>query len=109
MRNDLLTDTRLEKSRVYFERACRASRAHSEKAREACDKYGDHGSQISGCVRDHFPDDVKDTLRILARLVTDCSNAAREARPPRIRHDTIRALGRAVARRDGSGFYGPQA
>lgn len=32
----------------------------------ALDTYGDHGTLISGCVQDHFPEVVKDTLRTLA-------------------------------------------
>lgn len=33
----------------------------------ALDTYGNHGSYISGIVRDHFPVETKDTLRSLAR------------------------------------------
>ncbi len=34
--------------------------------------------------------------------------AAYASRPPRVRLDTIRTLGRTIATRSGSGFYGPQ-
>jgi hypothetical protein len=32
--------------------------------------YGDHGQLISGVIRDHFPDTVKDTLRSLCRQIS---------------------------------------
>lgn len=91
-----------------FAKACHASRLHDIAARCALIRYGDHGPAISGCVRDHFPDAVKDRLRELARAVTRYSEAGYAARPPRIRFDTMRQLARSVATRDGSGFYGPQ-
>lgn len=88
--------------------ACMFSRWHDAAAADALAEFGDHGAQISGCVRDHFPADVKEHLRILARAVTTATDAAYAARPPRVQMQTIRALGRAIAARDGSGFYGPQ-
>jgi len=39
---------------------------HAALVDEALAKYGDHGSLISGVIRDHFPDDVKDQLRYFA-------------------------------------------
>ena len=104
-----MTDSRLDKAREHFSRACAYSAQHSVEAMEALDHYGDHGSDISGCVRDHFPDAVKDRLRFLARTVTEASDAGYNARPPRVRFTTMRKLARDVARRNGSGYYGPQA
>ena len=93
----------------HFELACKASREHSALASQSLLQFGDQGSTISGVVRDHFPEPVKDELRTLALTVTQESDLAYAARPKRVRLSTIRTLGRLVARRDGSGFYGPQA
>ena len=105
----LLDNPKFRQVVANYAEACRCSREHTAVAAEACEKYGDHGPLISGCVREHFPEDVKANLRALANAVTNWSNAAWEARPKYTRDDTIRAIGRAVAKRDGSGFYGPQA
>jgi hypothetical protein len=104
----LLKRDDLKDCRVFFELACMNSRLHSQLATMYLGEYGDHGSSISGCVRDHFPESVKDTLRSYAVNVTLMSDAAYAARPRRVRFATVRALGRAVAKRDGAGFYGPQ-
>jgi len=104
-----LNNPKFRSVQVCFEAACKASRDHSALAAEAFAKYGDHGAQISGCVRDHFPEDVKNALRKLAATVTLNSQSAYDMRPARVRTATIRQLGREVATRDGSGFYGPQA
>lgn len=93
----------------HYAMACCCSREHSALAATACEKYGDHGPLISGCVREHFPEDVKNLLRDLAFAVTKHSDLAWKARPKHVREDTIRKIGRLVAQRDGSGFYGPQA
>ena len=91
----------------HFENACRASREHVALANESLERFGNgNGTPISGVVRDHFPDEVKDRLRSLARAAS--SDAAYDARPKYVRIGTIRAIGRMVARRDGSGFYGPR-
>jgi hypothetical protein len=105
---DYLSDPKFAEVVKHFGLACCASRTHSDIAEKAFDAYGDHGSLISGCVRDHFPEDVKNVLRGLARLCTTESDKARNARPARVRHDTIYHIGRLVATRDGSGFYGVQ-
>jgi hypothetical protein len=105
---DPLTDPKFAACVAHFTRACRASRLHSSEAQRAFANYGDHGAQISGCVRDHFPERIKDRLRALARLVTAELEKAHAARPKYVREGTIIRLGRLVATRDGSGFYGPQ-
>lgn len=91
-----------------FALACAASRLHFRAATAALETYGRHGPFISGCVRAHFPESVKSELRSLARLVGHYSDAARAARPPRMRHATVRRIGQAIATRDGAGYYGPQ-
>lgn len=104
----LINQPKFEAARICFEAACEASRKHSALAAEALATYGNHGPQISGCVRDHFPDTVKDELRHLAAAVTRRSDMAYQNRPKHVRVATIRKLGQEVATRDGSGFYGPQ-
>lgn len=108
MKRDVLDRADLAMARVRFEEACRLSRWHVLLANRALDAYGAHGALISGCVRGHFPETVREALRILARGVTAESDAAYAARPPRVRMGTMRRLASAVARRDGSGYYGPQ-
>lgn len=108
MPRDLLTDPRLELPRDLFAVACRFSREWDAMLSDALATYGDHGPDVSGCGRDHFPEDVKDALRAKARQVTFNSDLAYSARPKGFHTTTMRALARAVATRDGSGFYGPQ-
>ena len=98
----------LRRAQAFYVTACRDSREHSRLAGEALRKYGDHGPNISGIVRDHFPQSVKEHLRVLAQRVTEACDRAQESRPKRVRSSTMRKLASAVARRDGAGFYGPQ-
>lgn len=104
----LLARPDLALSAEWFADACKASRQHNELAAWALKVYGDHGPQVSGYLRDHFPQEAKAKLRALADHVSFCSDGAYDMRPKRVRMSTIRALGSAVAARDGSGFYGPQ-
>lgn len=107
MRN-LLNDPKFDKATERFALACAASRKHSKLAKAALAKYGEHGAPTSGCVREHFPQDVKDDLRALAAECTRWSQLAWQAKPPRVHASTMRKLASQVATRDGSGFYGPQ-
>lgn len=104
---DLLNRQDLHHAADLFADACRLSREHDAVAASALATYGDHGPQVSGIVREHFPLVTRDHLRSLARNVSILSDAAYAARPPRVRLATMRALARAVAARDGGGFYGP--
>ena len=99
----------LAEARELFAAACEESRKHDEHARWALAEYGNHGPAISGCVRAHFPEVTKNTLRAYARNVSIYSDAAYAKRPKGVRLATMRRLSRAIAARDGSGFYGPQA
>lgn len=56
-------------------RAAACSRAHDRLARQSLLAYGDHGPNISGCVREHFPTPVKDRLRRLASAASGSSFA----------------------------------
>ena len=103
-----LDNPKFHVAQTYFECACLASKTHSEIAAEALAAFGDHGAPISGCVRDHFPSDIKDDLRHWARETSRFSDLAYKHRPKRVRMATMRRLGTLVATRDGSGFYGPQ-
>lgn len=102
-------DPKFDNAKSLFEATCLASRTHAALAADALSRFGDHGALISGCVRDHFPSDVKDALRFHAREVTRLSDAAWAARPSRVRMATMRQLARMIATRDGSGFYGPRS
>jgi hypothetical protein len=104
----LLERRDLRAARDWFEIACAASRYHSEIAARALAEHGDQGPEISGVVRDHFPEHVKETLRQMAAAVTKHTDAAYKLRPRGVRHSTMKALARAVAASRGSGFYGPQ-
>ena len=108
MPRNILARSDLQPAAAAFAEACGYSRSHSAMAAIALRDYGDHGPQISACVRDHFPEGVKDELRRLAYAVRDFSDKAWQLRPRGVRASTMRALSRAVAARDGSGFYGPQ-
>lgn len=108
MASTLIGNPKFAAAEAHFVAACAASRAHSLCAAKALDLYGDHGSLISGCVRDHFPSPIKDFLRTLAQPVTLESDAGYSTRPARVQFATMRKLAREVATRDGSGVYGPQ-
>jgi hypothetical protein len=108
-KDNILERADLVAAQSQFAFACLASRLHSQLAELGFRDYGEHGAQISGCVREHFPEELKDNLRELARKVTQYSDKGYSLRPYRVRRDTMRHLARSVATRDGSGFYGPQA
>ncbi len=107
MTTDILNRADLAQARFHFYEACSFSIAHGIAAPRALEQYGEHGALISGCVRVHFPADVKEHLRGLAQDVTKASNAAWAAKPARVRDSTMRKLSRACAA-NGHGFYGPQ-
>lgn len=105
----LLARPDLQRAAELFAHACDISRYYVRAAAYALKTYGAHGPDVSGCVRDHFPEGAKNHLRALAGSAIALTGAAYAARPPRVRVSTMRALARAVAARDGAGFYGPQA
>ena len=106
----LLTRADLAKSAEQFKIACYTSRHYGELCRAYADQFGDgNGRQISGCYRDHFPTEVKDRLRTMAQSIGIYSKLAYNYKPKGVQTATIAKLARAIARRDGCGFYGPQA
>ena len=105
---DRLSRPELALAAAAYAQACAASRRHNDLTKAALRVFGAHGADISGCVREHFPDQVKDELRALAREVTAASEAGDMLRPRGVRSATMRALARDVATRDGGGFYGPR-
>ena len=107
-RDNILERADLREAQKLFAMACAASRLHNALASYGLERFGDHGSQISGCVREHFPEALKNELRALSYMVTRYSDLGHDARPSRVRSATMRHLARSVATRDGSGFYGPQ-
>ena len=109
MTKNLLSRPDLAESREAFRLACQFSRAWNAILNAALQVHGDHGPFVSGAGREHFPDDLKTELRRLARTVSEQCDAAYKARPTRVRLSTIVLLGRAVAHRDGCGYYGPSS
>jgi len=105
---DYLNDPRFAHAVSEFESACHCSRAWDAKLKEYLEIYGNIGVAISGAGREHFPDDVKDHMRRIAKAVTHHSDLGHAARPYRVHTSTMIKVARAVASRDGSGFYGPQ-
>lgn len=96
----------LEDVEHYYVVACAASRKHRDVQNAAYEKYGTKGPLISAIGQDHFPEDVKEELRSLAREVSDMCKKAEKSRPKGIRMETVYRVGREVAYRDGKGFYG---
>lgn len=107
MRN-LFNDEKLTLARTWFIDACIMSQRYDKMLKHALETFGDHGPEISGCGRDHFPERTKQRLRDTARLVTWYSDLAWESKPPRYHDSTMRLLAAQCATRHGSGFYGPQ-
>ena len=99
---------KFDAARKHFELACFFSRAHAALAADALRVFGDHGSDVSGVVREHFPSAVKDELRQLVRKVTEHTDAGYACRPRGVRTATIICLARSIATKQGAGFYGPQ-
>lgn len=83
------------------------SRAHTELAKLAMEQHSDHGSLIAGCVRDHFPTEVKDRLRNLALEIGPLMDESKRIWRKSGKHlrTWIRLKDQVVAR-DGKGYYG---
>ena len=105
---NLLNRPDLAHAAKWFAAACYLSRSWDSEFSVARMKYGAHGPDVSGCGREHFPEEVKERLRTFARAISEASDMAYAARPRGVRMATMRKLARAIAARDGSGFYGPQ-
>ncbi len=105
---DILSNPRHARVVAFYTMACAFSRAHDDLAATALQEYGNHGPRISGCVRGHFPERIKETLRYLAQQVTIHCDMAEAAKPARLHNATLRKISQLIAARDGSGFYGPQ-
>jgi len=102
----LLTRNDLIPALNCFREAASCSRRWNELFIASLKVYGDHGSQISGIGREHFPENIKALLRDLAHKVTQWNEKGRANRPRRVRVETMNRLAREVCQRDGSGFYG---
>ena len=105
-KRDLLTDPRFADAVACFADGARASRNWDLEFTGALRKFGNHGALISGCGCDHFPDGVKNTLRALARAVSQHNDLAMTKRPARVHASTMHRLARPVVARDGGGRYG---
>ena len=103
---DLTERPVLQPAARHFERAAKASREHTALAQRLCEKHGDHGTAISGIVRDHFPEHDKKRLSALCKTICRENDAGRAARPYGVHKSTMDRLARAICKRDGTGFYG---
>ena len=104
LREDLAPAARL------FSRACRLSRRWSFYVSRNIRLHGDvTGTHTSGCYNPEWPEHLKNRLRKTSHAIGPLSDAAYAARPRRVQFSTMRWLANAVARRDGSGYYGPRA
>lgn len=101
-----LDNPKFADSQHYFEVACAVSRKHRDVQNAAYEKYGKQGPIISVIGQDHFPEDVKEELRSLARETSFMNNKGVEKKPARVRRETIYNLAREVSHKNGIGFYG---
>lgn len=109
MKSTTLTRADLAPAARHFARACRLSRAWSRYVTRNIRLHGDvQGNHTSGCYSPEWPETVKKRLRKVAYAITEVSNAGYSARPSGVHGTTLRSLASAIARRDGSGYYGPQ-
>lgn len=89
--------------------ACHHSREHSAEVKAALVMYGDgNGVQISGVIRDHFPDFVKESLRLRCAAISAVTDHAWKVRPPRVQRHTLLTLQSRIVHAVGTGFYGPK-
>lgn len=100
-----MEDTRLAAARAHFEECFRLSRKHKRVFVRALEIFGDHGPQISGIIRTHFPERWQQRLRALCREMNESRAQGFKARPPRVHKSTMTGLYRSVRNRVGSGFY----
>jgi hypothetical protein len=83
------------------------SRAHRDLSEQALLVYGDHGSPISGVVRDHFPEFVKNELRSLSLRVARLLDESRVSWSKARKHlRTWIRLKDAIIAKYGKGYYG---
>lgn len=94
----------------HFAAAAKASRQHTAMVERLIKLYGDgNGHQISGVIRDHFPETDKRKLVKLCKTICEQNDKGMAQRPKGVHKSTMLALARAVCRRDGHGFYGFRA
>lgn len=103
---NILSRTDLQESANHFTRADRASRLYSAYAAQCLRRYGDQGPQVSMIVRDHFPESSKNRLRGLACAVGKMLDAAWQAKPARVKINTMFKLRHAIIERDNRRLYG---
>jgi hypothetical protein len=66
----------IKASRFMLALSIHAADTYGAESRLALDTYGDAGALISGVLRDHFPDYVKDRLRRLCREQSEYASAS---------------------------------
>lgn len=108
MTRNLYADPKFALPKMWFIDACIASQAYDKMLRHALDMFGNHGNDVSGAGRDHFPETTKQRLRDKCLQVKWYSDMAWESKPKRVHDSTMRELSRQCANHHGFGFYGPQ-
>ncbi|OQA09835.1 MAG: hypothetical protein BWY66_00374 [bacterium ADurb.Bin374] len=103
----LLDRPELKRAQKHFEVSAAASREHDRLVSRLYKRHGDgNGVQVSGVIRDHFPEKAKARLRALCHVICEENDAGVAARPSGVWLKTMHELAREVCRRDGTGFYG---
>lgn len=104
-----LNDPKWALTVAHLEACCMHSRVWSEMVSRYVKLHGDvDGIWTSGVYNPAWPDEVKMVLREHAHFVTGHSAQAYRLKPKGARTSTVRSIASFIARRDGSGFYGPQ-
>ncbi len=101
--------TNLQAAERHFTRACRLSRLWSSYVSRNIDRHGRRpGNHVSAVYSDAWPEYIQERLRKVARAVSCFTDAGYAARPKGVHRSTMTRLAKSIARRDGSGYYGPQ-
>jgi len=104
-----LNDPRWQPCITRLEVCCMLSRHWSEQVQRYIKLHGDViGCHTSGCYNPDWPETVKNRLRDLAFGVGLMEDEAYRFRPRKTHRSTVTSIARFIARRDGSGYYGPQ-
>ena len=101
-----IKDANWSKAISHIHIALWLSRSHSDLCKAALDQYGDHGPDVSGVCRNHFPEPIKVKLRSMAKAINTHNNIAAGFRPPRSHYSTFIKVKRHLESKYGKGFYG---
>jgi len=108
MTRNIYSEPNFALAKMWFVDSCIASIQYDKILKQALSTFGDHGPNISGAGRQHFPATTRQRLRDQCRKVAYYSQMAWESKPKRVHDSTMRTLARQCANKHGFGFYGPQ-